>query len=60
MHLLERGLSVHRNTEPNLHHTGGVKASLWASVKKGKMKQEQHRKSIEKRREMENRERNTE
>lgn len=33
---LESGLSVHRNTEPNLHHTGGVKGITMGQCKKGK------------------------
>lgn len=35
----ESGLSVHRHTEPNLHHTGGVKGITMGQCKKGKMKQ---------------------
>lgn len=45
----ESGLSVHRHTEPNLHHTGGVKGITMGLYKKKKGKwnnaetQEQHR-----------------
>ncbi len=35
----ENGLSVHRHTEPYLHHTGGVKGVTMGQCKKGKMKQ---------------------
>lgn len=39
MHQLRVRLSVHRHTEPNLHHTGGVKGITMGQCKKGKMKQ---------------------
>lgn len=48
----ESGLSVHRHTEPNLYHTGGVKGITMGQCKKKKKKgkwnnaettQEQHR-----------------
>lgn len=41
----ESGLSVHRHTEPNLHHTGGVKGITMGQCKKrvNETTQEQHR-----------------
>ena len=50
----ESGLSVHRNTEPNLHHTGGVKGITMGQCKKreNETTQKQHKNSTERRREM--------
>lgn len=49
----ESGLSVHRHTEPNLHHTGGVKGITMGQCKKreNETTQKQHKNSTERRRE---------
>lgn len=49
----ESGLSVHRHSEPNLHHTGGVKGVTMGQCKKRKNETTQkHKNSTERRREM--------
>lgn len=53
-----RGVSVHRHTEPNLHHTGGVKRRHYVPVQREKQRRNQHKKnSIEGKGEMEGRDR---
>ena len=49
----QSGLSVHRHTEPNLHHTGGVKGVTMGQLKKKNLKRvneitkKQHKNSTE-------------